>query len=265
MIPYLFKIEGIPRDKMFCNFAEMPDSFFIVPTIKIIYFYIISNFSKKFWVRGFFCLHARSPTNDDRPFPGRNVIIEFDPNLPALILPAAPAAGFRHDGGGDFLRPIAMRPMIGVFDSGYGGLTVLRALVGALPDRTFLYLGDHAAAPYGNRSPDEIVMLTRTAVERLFGSGCRLVVLACNTAAAIALRKLQQEWLPIAYPDHRILGVLVPMVEAITGQSWMSDPSGARRESPFRPARTVAVFATRQTVASNAYPGEIGKRAPEYR
>jgi glutamate racemase len=148
--------------------------------------------------------------------------------------------------------------MIGLFDSGSGGLTVLRAAVDALPERSFLYLGDHAAAPYGNRSQDEIYRLTQASVERLFVRGCRLVVLACNTAAATSLRRLQQEWLPDRYPDHRILGVLVPMVEAITGVPWMADlptrPSGKTR-------RVVAVFATRQTVLSNAYPVEIGKRA----
>ncbi len=150
--------------------------------------------------------------------------------------------------------------MIGLFDSGFGGLTVLRAVADALPDRRFLYFGDHAAAPYGNRSRDEIHHLTKAAVERLFAQGCRLVVLACNTAAATSLRRLQQEWLPVRHPDRRILGVLVPMVEAITGVPWMADlPTRPRDEK----RRLVAVFATRQTVLSNAYPVEIGKRAPE--
>ncbi len=98
-------------------------------------------------------------------------------------------------------------------------------------------------------------------MERLFGLGCRLVVLACNTAAANALRRVQQEFLPRAYPDRRVLGVLVPMVEAITGVPWIADASTARTRTA-RP-HTVAVFATRQTVLSNAYPMEIGKRAPE--
>lgn len=150
--------------------------------------------------------------------------------------------------------------MIGLFDSGFGGLTVLRAVVDALPEQSFLYLGDHAAAPYGNRSREEIYHLTEISVERLFARGCRLVVLACNTAAATSLRRLQQEWLPHHHPDHRILGVLVPMVEAITGVPWMADlPTRPRDEQE----RLVAVFATRQTVLSNAYPVEIGKRAPE--
>ncbi|MDR3439180.1 aspartate/glutamate racemase family protein [Telmatospirillum sp.] len=150
--------------------------------------------------------------------------------------------------------------MIGVFDSGFGGLTVLRALVDALPDRQFVYLGDHRAATYGNRSRDEIYDLARHAMEELFGLDCRLIVVACNTVAATSLRRLQREWLPACHPDRRILGVLVPMVEAITGVPWMAD-------LPTRPIagrkQTIAVFATRQTVLSNAFPVEIGKRAPE--
>ncbi|WP_119679635.1 glutamate racemase [Indioceanicola profundi] len=152
--------------------------------------------------------------------------------------------------------------MIGVFDSGHGGLTVLRALHAGLPDKDFTYLGDHAAAPYGNRTPEEVYQLTLAGVERLFALGCPLVVLACNTASAIALRRLQQSWLPHAHPDKRVLGVLVPMVEAITGQPWMADvPAGSMAGEP----RTIGIFATRGTVESEAYPREIGKRAPEVR
>lgn len=151
--------------------------------------------------------------------------------------------------------------MIGVFDSGHGGLTVLRALRVRLPDQRFLYLGDHGHAPYGNRSAEEVLHLTRQAAEVLFARGCRLVVIACNTAAAIALRRLQQTWLPEAHPDKRLLGVLVPMVEAITGVPWMADLAPSPR--PAGPAHTVAVFATRGTVRSGAYPREVHKRAPE--
>jgi glutamate racemase len=150
--------------------------------------------------------------------------------------------------------------MIGVFDSGHGGLTILRALVDTLPDRSFLYYGDHAHIPYGDRSSAEIVDLTRTASERLFARGCRLVILACNTAAAVALRTLQQGWLATHYPRHRILGVLVPTVEAITDVPWLADVAAARHAGQ---PRTIAVLATTRTVASNAYPEEIAKRAPE--
>ncbi len=148
--------------------------------------------------------------------------------------------------------------MIGVFDSGHGGLTILRALTAAMPDRSFLYFGDHAHAPYGERTSDEILTLTKNAVEMLFKQGCRLVLLACNTAAAVALRTLQQQWLPVHYTDRRILGVLVPTVEIATGVPW------AQTEAIDKDAalQTVAIFATRRTVASNVYVEEIRKRAP---
>ncbi len=152
--------------------------------------------------------------------------------------------------------------MIGVFDSGHGGLTVLRALVARLPERAFVYLGDHGHAPYGDRPDVEICDLTRANLTRLFDRGCRLVLLACNTSAAVALRRLQQDWLPGAYPGRRVLGVFVPMVEAVTEVPWHVEapPDAARRE----PA-VVGVFATRRTVASGAYPSEIAKRAPRIR
>src|SRR3546814_15645675 len=85
--------------------------------------------------------------------------------------------------------------MIGVFDSGHGGLTVLQVLTQRLPEESFIYFGDHANAPYGPRPEEDIYALTLAAVERLFAEGCRLVLLACNTASAIALRRLQQGWL----------------------------------------------------------------------
>jgi glutamate racemase len=149
--------------------------------------------------------------------------------------------------------------MIGVFDSGHGGLTVARALVERFPDRSFLYYGDHAHIPYGDRPSAEIVSFTRSAVNLLFKRGCPLVILACNTAAAVALRTLQREWLPRHHPDNRILGVLVPTVEAISGVPWLANVTAGRRAGQ---SRTIAVFATRRTVASNAYPEEIAKRAP---
>ncbi|MFN8926500.1 MAG: glutamate racemase [Rhodospirillales bacterium] len=151
--------------------------------------------------------------------------------------------------------------MIGVFDSGHGGLTVLDALVASFPRERFVYLGDHAAAPYGTRPGPEVLELTRAAVDVLFRRGCRLVVLACNTASAIALRGIQQEWLPATWPDNRVLGVLVPMVEAITGTPWHA----VRPDWHVVPARTVGVFATLGTVASGSYPVEVAKRAPEIR
>jgi len=152
--------------------------------------------------------------------------------------------------------------MIGVFDSGHGGLTVLRSFVDQLPTESFIYFGDHAAAPYGPRPSAEIVDLTRHAAHHLFSQGCRLVVLACNTASAVSLRTLQQEWLPKAWPGRRILGVLVPTVEAITNVPWHIQRAPQLMEQR---ARTVGIFATQKTVDSNAYVEEVLKRAPSIR
>lgn len=149
---------------------------------------------------------------------------------------------------------------IGVFDSGHGGLTVLRGLVDRLPRQPFIYLGDHANAPYGQRSGAEIYELTRRSVEQLFELGCGLVILACNTASAVALRKLQQEWLPSAYPRHRVLGVLVPMVETLARTNWYSETPSP--DSHQAPAEMIAVFATPATVTAGSYVDEVRKRAP---
>ncbi len=149
--------------------------------------------------------------------------------------------------------------MIGVFDSGYGGLTILRALIDCLPDQRFAYLGDHGNAPYGDRGDDEIYALTVANVERLFNLGCSLVILACNTAAAVALRRLQQTWLPNHYPARRVLGVLVPVVEGVTDTPWhMRQPRHAGRSN----SQTMGIFATQRTVDSGAYIREIQIRAP---
>jgi len=150
--------------------------------------------------------------------------------------------------------------VIGVFDSGHGGLTVLRALADRLPERGFIYLGDHANAPYGERASEDVYRLTIANIERLFRMDCRLVILACNTAAAVALRRMQRTWLDNAWPGRRVLGVLVPVVEAIVRQPWhVEEPHTA----PDAPQETVAIFATRRTVESRAYVGEILKRAPD--
>ena len=113
---------------------------------------------------------------------------------------------------------------IGVFDSGVGGLTVHRELTRRFPDRDFLYLADQAHAPYGGRGGEEIVDLTRAGCERLFEAGANVIVLACNTASAIALRRLQQTWVPEARARHgrpiNVLGIIVPTIEAATGLPW---------------------------------------------
>lgn len=152
--------------------------------------------------------------------------------------------------------------MIGVFDSGHGGLTILEALQSRLPRQGFIYLGDHANAPYGQRDIDEIYTLTRQGVATLFGLGCTLVILACNTAAAVALRRLQQEWLPQHFPHHRCLGILVPMIEEIAHNPWHAM---AGSNDWARIPETLGVFATPATVASGAYVEEVAKRAPRLR
>lgn len=151
--------------------------------------------------------------------------------------------------------------MIGLFDSGHGGLTVFRALVRRFPDLQFAYLGDHANAPYGNRPSGEIVALTQTGIEHLFGRGCTLVVLACNTATAIACRTLQQNWLPSAgYDGCNVLGVVAPMVEAATQTPWaVTSPQYPQKYN----SETIAVFGTRRTIASGVYAEEIRKRCPK--
>lgn len=150
--------------------------------------------------------------------------------------------------------------MIGVFDSGLGGLTVLRALVQRFSAQSFLYLGDHANVPYGNRASGEIVELTRTGVERLFHAGCRLVVLGCNTATAAAARPLQRDWLPRSgFAGRNILGIVAPTVEAATQTPWaVTTPQYPQKYN----TDVIAVFGTTRTVGSGVFPEEIRKRCP---
>jgi len=142
---------------------------------------------------------------------------------------------------------------VGIFDSGIGGLTVLDEVIRALPDVPFVYLADHAHNPYGVREPDDIYALTTAAVARLFEAGCDLVVLACNTASAAALRQIQENWVP---PEKRVLGVFVPMIEALTERRW-GDSSPPREVK----VRHVALFATPATVRSRAFQRELAFRA----
>jgi glutamate racemase len=155
--------------------------------------------------------------------------------------------------------------MIGVFDSGSGGLTVLRALVQRFPAHRFRYLGDHAHMPYGDRPADEIVRLTRDGVERLFGMGCRLVMLGCNTATAVAARRLQTEWLVASgwrARGHNVLGIVAPTVEAATQTPWaVTAPQYPQKYN----TDVIAVFGTRRTVLSGVFVEEIRKRCPKVR
>lgn len=142
---------------------------------------------------------------------------------------------------------------VGIFDSGLGGLTVLDAVHQRLPDLPIIYYGDNAHAPYGVRTPDDIFALTTAATQALFDRGCRLVILACNTAAAVALRRMQESWVP---RDRRVLGVTVPLIEALTERQW-GDNSPPREVA----VKHVALFATPATVASRAFQRELAFRA----
>ncbi len=137
---------------------------------------------------------------------------------------------------------------IGVFDSGYGGLTVLKALTTHLPAFDYLYLGDNARVPYGTRSFETVYQYTLECVEALFAQGCQLVILACNTASAKALRSIQQNDLPKIAPKRRVLGVIRPTTEE-AGKLTQTGHLG--------------VLGTSGTVLSNSYPIEISKFYPE--
>jgi glutamate racemase len=152
--------------------------------------------------------------------------------------------------------------MIGVFDSGLGGLTVLRALIERFKTADFVYLADHAHVPYGNRSSEEIVEYTRGCVEDLFTRGAKLVLLGCNTATAVSLRRLQQQWLPKSRwaGTHNVLGIVAPTVEAATQTPWaVTSPQYPQKNN----TDTIAVFGTTRTVTAGVYPDEILKRCPK--
>ncbi len=137
--------------------------------------------------------------------------------------------------------------IIGVFDSGLGGLTVFKYFLQELPDYNYIYLGDNARLPYGAKSPETIYNYTREAVDFLFKAGCNLIIIACNTASAQALRRLQQEYLPKHYPDRRILGVIRPLAEALANN---------------KKYKHVGVIGTRATINSDAYEIELQKLNP---
>jgi len=137
---------------------------------------------------------------------------------------------------------------IGVFDSGYGGLTILKQIRETLPEYDYIYLGDNARTPYGTRSFEVVYEFTRQAVEKLFEMGCHLVILACNTASAKALRSIQINDLPCSDPARRVLGVIRPTVECI---------------GEITKSRHVGVLATTGTIKSDSYPLEIHKLFPD--
>jgi glutamate racemase len=137
--------------------------------------------------------------------------------------------------------------MIGVFDSGFGGLVVLREFLRVLPDYDYLYLGDNARIPYGTRSDRVVIRFTEQAVDYLFRQGCRLIILACHTASARALRRIQQVFLPARYPEHRVLGVLIPTVEEALARSRQ---------------KRIGVIGTEGTVTSRSFELELKKLDP---
>jgi glutamate racemase len=135
--------------------------------------------------------------------------------------------------------------MLGVFDSGFGGLTVLKPIHERMPGLSTIYLGDNARAPYGTRTQEEIFKFTLEGVKFLFSQGCPLVVLACNTASSQALRKIQREVLPREFPGKRVLGVIRPAAEYLASRG-----------------NKIGIFATPATVKSNAYEHELRKLNP---
>ncbi len=137
---------------------------------------------------------------------------------------------------------------IGVFDSGYGGLTILSEIQKLLPGYDYIYLGDNSRAPYGSRSFDVVYEFTRQAVLALFAKGCNLIILACNTASAKALRTIQQQDLPKINPDKRVLGIIRPTAEIIGN---------------ITQTRHIGIVGTTGTIQSESYPIEIQKLHPD--
>jgi glutamate racemase len=138
--------------------------------------------------------------------------------------------------------------MLGFFDSGFGGLSVVREIQKELPQYSFIYLGDNARSPYGSRSLDVIHRYTLEGVIELFQRGADLIIVACNTSSSVALRKIQQEYLPSHYPGRRVLGIVIPTAEEVSSQST---------------TKVIGILATEATVNSQAYPQEIQKIDPQ--
>ena len=139
---------------------------------------------------------------------------------------------------------------IGIFDSGFGGLTIFKSIRNSLPQYDYIYLGDNARTPYGSRSFDAIFRFSKECIDHLFARGCKVVVIACNTASAKALRTLQQKVLPVEYPDRKVLGIIRPSAEAL---------------ADYPRSRSVALWATEGTVKSQSFVLELEKLAPGLR
>jgi len=139
---------------------------------------------------------------------------------------------------------LKIKKMIGIFDSGLGGLTILKYILKELPEYDYLYLGDTARTPYGGRSQEIIYQYTKEAVDFLFSQGADLIIVACNTASSQALRKIQQEYLPSKYPGKNVLGVIRPLAEAVISQKNL---------------KKIGVVGTKATINSNVYAMELSK------
>jgi len=137
--------------------------------------------------------------------------------------------------------------MIGVFDSGLGGLTVLKHFLKRLPQYNYIYLGDNARVPYGEKSHETIYQYVKEAIDFLFAQKCEIIILACNSASAEALRKIQREYLPAKYPGKKVLGVIRPLAEKFSGNNKF---------------KKIGIIGTNATIASNAYKTEIKKLNP---
>ena len=137
---------------------------------------------------------------------------------------------------------------IGIFDSGFGGLTIFNSISTLLPQYDYIYLGDNARTPYGNRSFGAIYRFSKECIDELFSRDCKIVIIACNTASAKALRTLQQKVLPLDYPDRRVLGIIRPSAEALAN---------------YPRSRSVALWATEGTVKSQSFIMELEKLAPD--
>jgi len=136
--------------------------------------------------------------------------------------------------------------MIGIFDSGFGGLTIFKEIRKLLPDYDYVYLGDNARYPYGNRSHELVYQFTEKAVDFLFGQGCELIIFACGTASSKALRNIQQNYLPKHYPDRRVLGIIIPLVEEAVKVSKYG---------------RIGIVGTTGTIDSESYPLETKKQS----
>lgn len=136
---------------------------------------------------------------------------------------------------------------IGVFDSGLGGLTILKTFLKKLPQYDYVYYGDNARVPYGNRSPEIIYQFTKEAVDFLFKKKCGLIILACNTSTSVCLKKIQQEYIPKYYPNIKVLGVIRPIIESIEKIKSLQ----------------IGVIGTKATINSKAFIREINKVLPK--